>query len=98
MTVFGAISEALEGKFVYMFGSGTTAKEYQRFLKLCKGKVRPNVISKPVFVFDGAPAHTGEASMKLCAQLFSPLRNVAYSSDLNSIVSAASSDDLTLQM
>ena len=66
VTIFGAISEALEGKFVYMLGGGTTAKEYQQFLRLCKGKVRSDLHQKVVWLYDGAPAHTSEASLKIC--------------------------------
>ena len=70
-----------------MLGKGTTAVEYQKFLRLCKHKVRGDIRGKVVYLYDGAPAHTGRVSTALCAQLFEPLLNVAYSSDFNSIVS-----------
>ena len=88
VTIFGALSEALQGNFCYMFGGGTTAREYQQFLKLCKGKIRLDVgANKCVLLYDGHPAHTGQESMRLCERLFWPLKNVAYSSELNSIES-----------
>ena len=86
LTIFGAISDALEGTFVYMFGTGTTAVEYQAFLRKCKGKIKTDIRQrKCVLLYDGAPAHTGKESTRVCEQYFWPLKNVAHSSELNSI-------------
>ena len=89
VTVFGALSDALQGNFCYMLGNTTNAANYQKFLREVKGKIRADVgHAKAVMFYDGHPAHSCKASLKLCEQLFIPLQNVAHSSDLNSIVSS----------
>ena len=80
------MSHAIDGKLCYMFGKSTNQLEYRKFLRFVKGRVKSS--SPPcVLLYDGAPPHTTKKSVKLCESLFVPLKNIAHSSDFNSIVS-----------
>ena len=84
VTIFGAISNSLQGKLCYMLGTSTNASEYQAFLRLCKSKMVFGC-EKAVMLYDGHRAHTTERSVGLCQRYFYPLKSVAHSSDFNSI-------------
>ena len=60
VTVYGAIGSCLSEP-VYSLGTSTNQLEYQEFIKKVKSKVKvPG--SKPILLYDGAPAHTTNAS------------------------------------
>ena len=88
VTIYGAISHAIDGKLCYMFGRSTNAKEYIKFLRYCNSKIKSDVNSKDcIMLYDGAPAHVAKRATKVCDSLYSGLRNIAHSSDFNAIVS-----------
>ena len=87
VTVFGAIGHPIEGLLFVMLARSTNQIDYRRFLRQLKQKVKSDVGNKPVLLYDGAPPHCTFNSHRTAEQLFFPLKNVAHSSDFNSIVS-----------
>ena len=85
-TVYGAIGHALDGKVAWMITKRTTnTAGYCNFLRHCKSHLRADLQNtKPVWLHDGHPAHTSRIGKALCARLFTPMLNVAYSSEMNS--------------
>jgi len=81
VTIFGAISNFMPP--VFTSGTSTNARDYQRFLEKLREKVPPNIT--PVYVFDGAKAHTVDASMALLRSFATPMQLPPASSKLNGI-------------
>lgn len=83
VTVFGAIGACLS-RPVFKLGTSTNQAEFREFAREVKLAVLPVYQNrKPIFVYDGAKAHTTRESQRLLKQLFEPLQIPAYSCEFN---------------
>ena len=83
ITVYGAVGWPLR-KPVYFLAKSTNQIDFRKFLREVVLAFKVHV-RKPILLFDGATAHTATDSMKLIKRHFQPMKNVAHSSNFNSI-------------
>jgi hypothetical protein len=85
VTVYGAIGHCLQ-RPVFRLGCSTNAEEYKRFLTEVHENLKPEVTfnrAKPILLYDGATAHTSNASKAFMGKYFEPLQIPIYSCEFN---------------
>ena len=73
-------------KAVFRLGRSTNVEEYKQFLDEVRESLKPELgfnKIKPILLYDGATAHTSNASVQYMKQYFEPLQIPIYSCEFN---------------
>ena len=73
-------------KPVFRLGRSTNVEEYKQFLDEVRENLKPELgfnKTKPILLYDGATAHTSNASVQYMKQYFEPLQIPIYSCEFN---------------
>ena len=83
--MYGAIGHCMS-KPVFRLGRSTNVEEYKQFLDEVRESLKPELgfnKTKPILLYDGATAHTSNASVQYMKQYFEPLQIPIYSCEFN---------------